>query len=60
LHGADWRVLLAANNGGTNTALALAFEELASNAGKIGQLNISPDLIQALTNASPCCHQKEV
>jgi len=28
--------------------IAIAFQELAENAGKIGQLNITPDLLQAL------------
>jgi hypothetical protein len=28
--------------------IAAAFQELASNAGKIGQLNISPDLLKEL------------
>lgn len=42
----DWRTLLAAG-GGTDPKLniALAFRELAENAGKIGELNISPDLL---------------
>ncbi|MBJ8192557.1 SPFH domain-containing protein, partial [Bacillus cereus] len=28
--------------------IAIAFQELAENAGKIGQLNITPDLLQGL------------
>jgi len=28
--------------------LALAFRELAENAGKIGQLNVTPDLLSSL------------
>jgi hypothetical protein len=28
--------------------IALAFRELAENAGKIGELNVSPDLLQSL------------
>jgi hypothetical protein len=31
--------------------IAMAFQELAGNAGKIGQLNISPDLLQEVINA---------
>jgi len=47
----DWKTLMAigssANNPGNN--IALAFRELAENAGKIGNLNISPDLLERLT-----------
>jgi hypothetical protein len=28
--------------------IALAFQEMASNAQKIGELNVSPDLLQSL------------
>jgi hypothetical protein len=45
----DWRTLMAA--GGHNDArsiIALAFRDLAENAGKIGELNISPDLLGSL------------
>ncbi len=50
LEGADWRTLLAvaAKNGDPRLAISLAFQELAENAGKIGQLNVSPDLLQTL------------
>lgn len=50
LKGVDWKVLLAASGGGLDPKLmiALAFRELAENAGKIGELNISPDLLQSL------------
>ena len=47
----DWKILTALNN---NTdpkfSIALAFRELAENAGKIGNLNISPDLLENLLN----------
>lgn len=45
-------VLQAMANMGMNSdkLIALAFQELAENAGKIGQLNISPDLLQGLIN----------
>lgn len=33
-----------------NKLVALAFQELAGNAGKIGQLNIAPDLLQQIAN----------
>jgi hypothetical protein len=42
----DWRTLLAAGGGADpKLNIALAFRELAENAGKIGELNISPDLL---------------
>ena len=46
----DWRTLMAASSGGISPKLlvAMAFRDLADNAGKIGQLNISPDLLNAL------------
>lgn len=51
----DWRVLLAANatNIDPRVGAALAFREIAENADKIGQLNITPDLFAALTGAKP-------
>jgi hypothetical protein len=41
---------MAAGGGGLDPKLmiALAFRELAENAGKIGELNITPDLLQGL------------
>lgn len=45
----DWRVLMAASGGGDpRQNIALAFRELAENAGKIGELNITPDLLRGL------------
>ncbi len=46
----DWKVLHAlSSNGGDPAALiGLAFRELAENAQKIGELNISPDLLRSL------------
>jgi regulator of protease activity HflC (stomatin/prohibitin superfamily) len=45
----DWKILTALNN---NTDprfnISMAFRELAENAGKIGTLNISPDLLENL------------
>ena len=47
----DWKILTALNN---NTDpkfnISLAFRELAENAGKIGNLNISPELLDSLLN----------
>lgn len=46
----DWRTLIAlsAKGGDAKTMIALAFQEIASNAQKIGELNISPDLLRSL------------
>ena len=49
LQGVDWKTLLAASGGGDSKLnIALAFRELAENSSKIGQLNISPDLLASL------------
>jgi hypothetical protein len=49
----DWRTLqmLAAQSGNPASAIALAFQELATNAQKIGELNVSPDLLRALVDS---------
>ena len=45
----DWRTLLAASGGGdAKLNIAIAFRQLAESAEKIGQLNISPDLLSTL------------
>ncbi|MAT13865.1 MAG: hypothetical protein CMJ46_01185 [Planctomyces sp.] len=47
----DWRMLMALQGGeGSNMLISSAFEELARNAEKIGQLNITPDLLNSLLN----------
>lgn len=53
LRGVEPNVLQSMANLGmqTDKLIAIAFQELAENAGKIGQLNISPDLLQGLMNA---------
>jgi hypothetical protein len=33
--------------------VAMAFRELAESAGKIGQLNVSPDLLRELLDKTP-------
>ncbi len=50
LKGVDWRTLMAASSGEVNPKLlvSMAFRDLAENASRIGQLNISPDLLNAL------------
>ena len=46
----DWKTLMAISNAGNNPEnnIALAFRELAENADKIGNLNISPELLGAI------------
>lgn len=47
----DWKILTALNN---NTDpkynISLAFRQIAENADKIGNLNISPDLLESILN----------
>ncbi|WP_245940633.1 SPFH domain-containing protein [Winogradskyella eximia] len=49
----DWKTLMAISNNGNDPSnnIALAFRELAENADKIGNLNISPDLLESLTKS---------
>lgn len=56
----DWRTLVAVGAGGTDARMmiALAFRELAENAGKIGTLNVTPDLLQSLLTAPPSTVKK--
>jgi hypothetical protein len=46
----DWKTLTAVGSGAGDPRMmiAVAFRELAENAQKIGQLNVSPELLQAL------------
>ncbi|MBI5545667.1 MAG: SPFH domain-containing protein [Deltaproteobacteria bacterium] len=50
LREADWKTLMAvaAHGGDPKMMIALAFREMAENATKIGELNISPDLLKSL------------
>lgn len=49
----DWRTLVALNNNpDPRFNIALAFRELAENAGKIGTLNISPELLESILGAN--------
>ena len=47
----EWKTLMALSAGGADPKLmiALAFRELAENATKIGELNVTPDLLKSLT-----------
>jgi hypothetical protein len=53
--GVDPKVLQALSLGSADagTIIAAAFQDLAQNAGRIGELNISPDLLQQLTQKAP-------
>lgn len=47
----DWKLLTALNNNSDpRFNISLAFRELAENANKIGNLNISPDLLDSILN----------
>jgi hypothetical protein len=50
IENADWKKLMLLSSGGFDARqmIAMAFQELAGNAQKIGELNISPDLLQGL------------
>ncbi|ATB50587.1 SPFH domain-containing protein [Corallococcus macrosporus] len=50
VRGVDWKTLMATSASGGDPALniALAFREMAENAQRIGELNVSPDLLQSL------------
>jgi SPFH domain/Band 7 family protein len=50
LQSVDWRTLMAVSAGGADPKLmiALAFRELAENAAKIGEINVTPDLLRSL------------
>jgi len=45
----DWKIISALSNNSAENDIALAFRELAGNAQNIQNLNISPDLLQSLT-----------
>ena len=51
----DWRILMAISpqGGDAKTLIAMAFQEMAANAQKIGELNVSPDLLRSLVAAIP-------
>lgn len=48
----DWKTLMAINSNGIQAKdnIALAFRELAENAEKIGNINISPELLDSIIN----------
>jgi len=46
----DWKTLmmLGGKNADPKAMIAMAFQEMADNAAKIGELNVSPDLLRSL------------
>ncbi len=56
----DWRTLLAAQGRAeAGTIISAAFEEIARNADRIGQLNISPDLLTTLLASQRDGHPRQ-
>ncbi|MCP3168421.1 SPFH domain-containing protein [Myxococcus qinghaiensis] len=54
VRGVDWKTLMATSSNGGDPALniALAFREMAENAHRIGELNVSPDLLTSLMSGA--------
>ena len=54
VQGLDWRVLMMLNphSGDARNTIAMAFQELAANAQKIGELNVSPGLLRTLVGSA--------
>src|SRR5215469_8066606 len=50
----DWKTLmmLGGKNADPKAMIALAFQEMADNAQKIGELNVSPDLLKSLISTA--------
>lgn len=50
----DWHTLMAISPqaGDAKSIIAMAFQEMAANAQKIGELNISPDLLRSLVSSA--------
>ena len=50
LRGLDWKALMMLGGKGADpkAMVAMAFQEMAENAQKIGELNVSPDLLKSL------------
>jgi len=56
----DWKTLMAVNSSNLSAVdnIAFAFRELAENSGKIGTLNITPDLLETVINNGSNKHKK--
>ena len=50
----DWKTLMMLSGKGADSKvmIAMAFQEMAENAQKIGELNVSPDLLKSLVGAA--------
>ena len=50
----DWKTLMALGGKGADpkAMIAIAFQEMAENAQKIGELNVSPDLLKSLVSSA--------
>lgn len=50
----DWKALMMLSGKGADprTMIALAFQEMATNAQKIGEINVSPDLLRSLISTT--------
>jgi regulator of protease activity HflC (stomatin/prohibitin superfamily) len=50
----DWKTLMMLGGKGADSKamIALAFQEMAENAQKIGELNVSPDLLKSLVSST--------
>lgn len=57
----DWRTLMAAQSQGLDSRqlIAMAFRDLADQAGKIGNLNISPELLATLLGKGHEANQRQ-
>jgi hypothetical protein len=44
--------MLNPHSGDARNTIAMAFQELATNAQKIGELNVSPDLLRTLVGTA--------
>jgi regulator of protease activity HflC (stomatin/prohibitin superfamily) len=52
MQGSDWKTVMAAlGKGDSKQVMAMAFQQLAENAEKIGRLDISPDLLKSILDA---------
>jgi len=54
LRGLDWKtfMMLGGKRADAKAMVALAFQEMAENAQKIGELNVSPDLLRSLIGSA--------
>lgn len=54
----DWKTLVAASGMDSGKLIALAFHDIADSAEKIGNLNISPDLLQSIIESDKRGNQR--